>query len=82
MQVYLPDELYARVKELGLPASELLQEAVRREVKLRLLNDATDKYLEELVAEVGEPTQAEIDEAARWWAGLAGAGPDDLSQAG
>ena len=84
MQVYLPDELYARVKELGLPASELLQEAVRREVKLRLLNDATDKYLEDLVAEVGEPTQAEIDEAARWWAGLPGTGaePDGMPQAG
>ena len=69
-------------KELGLPASELLQEAARREVKLRLLNDATDKYLEDLVAEVGEPTQAEIDEAARWWAGLPGAGPDGMPQAG
>jgi len=31
MQVYLPNELYKAVKERHLPASELLQEAVRAE---------------------------------------------------
>jgi hypothetical protein len=31
MQVYLPADLYELVKKRGLPASELLQEAVRTE---------------------------------------------------
>ena len=32
MQVYLPDDLYELVKARGLPASELLQKAVRAEL--------------------------------------------------
>lgn len=56
MQVYLPDDLYQAVKELGLPASELLQEALRGEMRRRRLLDATDEYLAELIAEVGEPS--------------------------
>jgi hypothetical protein len=56
MQVYLPEDLYRAVKELGLPASELLQEAVRVEVRRRQILAATDEYLAELTAEVGEPS--------------------------
>lgn len=56
MQVYLPDELYRAVKEGSLPASELLQEAVRVELRRRKLLEETDRYLEELVDEVGEPS--------------------------
>jgi post-segregation antitoxin (ccd killing protein) len=59
MQVYLPEDLYRAVKELGLPASELLQEAVRVEARRRRLLEATDEYLAELIAEVGEPTPEE-----------------------
>jgi len=59
MQVYLPDDLYGRVKAAGLPASELLQAAVRAELRRRDLDAATDGYLEELAAEVGAPTAAE-----------------------
>ena len=59
MQVYLPDDLYRAVKDGGLPASELLQQAVRVEVRHRRLLAATDDYLTELVAEVGEPTGEE-----------------------
>jgi post-segregation antitoxin (ccd killing protein) len=59
LQVYLPDDLYAEVKSQGLPASELLQSAVRAELRRRELLAATDAYLDELVAEVGEPTAAE-----------------------
>lgn len=33
LQVYLPDDLHAEVKARGLPASELLQAAVRAEVR-------------------------------------------------
>ena len=59
LQVYLPDDLYAEVKSRGLPASELLQGAVRAELRRRRLLEATDQYLAELVAEVGEPTEAD-----------------------
>jgi len=60
MQVYLPDDLYAEVKEQGLPASELLQQAVRSEVRRRALLEETDRYVEELVAEVGEPSARDL----------------------
>jgi post-segregation antitoxin (ccd killing protein) len=63
MQVYLPDDLYQVVKERNLPASELLQQAVRVELRRRDLLDATDKYLAELLTEVGEPTAEETTRA-------------------
>jgi len=63
MQVYLPDELYEAVKDRGLPASELLQEAVRVEVRRQELLDATDDYLTQLLAEVGEPGVEETTRA-------------------
>ena len=56
MQVYLPDELYRLVKARRLPASELLQEAVRAELRRRELLAKGDRYLADLVAEVGQPT--------------------------
>ncbi|MGI8632380.1 MAG: hypothetical protein ACR2NA_07525 [Solirubrobacterales bacterium] len=59
MQVYLPDGLYRAVKERDLPASELLQEAVTAEVRRQVLNEEADSYLEELIAEVGEPSARE-----------------------
>lgn len=63
MQVYLPDELYRAVKDRGLPASELLQGAVRDELRRRRLLEATDEYLDELIAEVGEPSDEAVAEA-------------------
>lgn len=63
MQVYLPDDLYAELKERGLPASELLQQAVRAELRRQALIDETDSYLSELIDEVGEPTPDEIARA-------------------
>lgn len=59
MQVYLPDDLYRAVKERQLPASELLQEAVAAELRRLELNEQADAYLEELIAEVGEPSARE-----------------------
>lgn len=59
MQVYLPDDLFSVVKDEGLPASELLQDAIRAEVKRRALAKATDKYLSELTRKVGSPTNKE-----------------------
>ena len=55
MQVYLPDDLYEQVKARGLPASELLQAAVRAELRRQDLLTETDAYLAELAAETGEP---------------------------
>ncbi|MGH8986624.1 MAG: hypothetical protein ACRDY6_22535 [Acidimicrobiia bacterium] len=56
LQVYLPDDLYEELKRRDLPASELLQEAVRAELERRAALDATDDYLDALADEVGEPT--------------------------
>ena len=56
MQVYLPDDLYEQVKTRHLPASELLQQAVRAEVRRQDLLGETDAYLADLLAEVGEPS--------------------------
>jgi hypothetical protein len=60
MQVYLPDDLYRLVKARGLPASELLQKAVRAELRRLDLIAETDRYLAELVSEVGQPTEREL----------------------
>ena len=64
MQVYLPDDLYRLVKDRGLPASELLQKAVRAELRRQELLTETDRYVADLVAEVGSPTPAEHKRAA------------------
>ena len=56
LQVYLPDDLHDELKRRGLPASELLQIALRAELERQDALDATATYLEELAAEVGEPT--------------------------
>lgn len=63
MQVYLPDDLYRELKKRKLPASELLQEAVRAELRRQELLAETDRYLAELVAEVGEPTDDQVSRA-------------------
>jgi hypothetical protein len=63
MQVYLPDELYRLVKKRRLPASELLQSAVRAEVRRLDLLSETDRYTAALIAEVGEPATAERSKA-------------------
>lgn len=56
MQVYLPEDLYRAVKERGLSASELLQDAVRAQLRRHALLQETESYLDELVQEVGEPS--------------------------
>ena len=58
MQVYLPDDLYELVKARGLPVSELLQKAVRAELRRLELLTETDRYVADLVAEVGPPMVA------------------------
>jgi post-segregation antitoxin (ccd killing protein) len=64
MQVYLPDDLYKQVKTHGLPASELLQKAVRAELRRQELLAETDRYVEHLIAEVGPPAAEEREQAA------------------
>jgi hypothetical protein len=64
MQVYLPDDLYRQLKARQLPASELLQEAVRTEIHRQDLLGETDAYLADLLAEVGEPSPQERARAA------------------
>lgn len=59
MQLYLPDDLYEKVKDRGLPASELLQKAVRAELRRLDLLEENARYLVELEREVGEPSPAE-----------------------
>lgn len=71
MQVYLPDDLYRLVKARDLAASELLQKAVRAEVRRLDLLAETDRYLTDLVASVGEPTVAEQTQARATAARLA-----------
>ena len=65
LQVYLPDTLYRAVKERHLPASELLQGAVRAELRRQELLEETDRYLSELIEEVGEPSPASVAKAER-----------------
>jgi hypothetical protein len=59
MQVYLPDDLYRLVKKRRLPASELLQRAVRAEVRRLDLLSETERFTTALIAEVGEPSRTE-----------------------
>jgi hypothetical protein len=63
MQVYLPDDLYEKVKERSLPVSALLQEAVRAELHRQQLLERMDTYLSELVADVGEPSVRDLARA-------------------
>jgi post-segregation antitoxin (ccd killing protein) len=63
-QVHLPDALYEQVKARSLPVSELLQKAVRAELRRQDLLAETDRYVAELVAEVGPPTAAQLTSAA------------------
>ena len=53
MQVYLPEAMYEQVKARDLRVSELLQHAVREELRRQDLLARTDRYLADLIAEVG-----------------------------
>jgi hypothetical protein len=47
----------------ALPASKLLQDAVRNEMRRRNLRSETDRFIATLVAEVGEPGAAHKSKA-------------------
>ncbi|MBI4704268.1 MAG: hypothetical protein HY744_24440 [Deltaproteobacteria bacterium] len=59
MQIYLPKGMYEQVKARGLPVSELLQRAVQAELRRQDLLAEADRYVADLVAEVGVPSAAE-----------------------
>jgi post-segregation antitoxin (ccd killing protein) len=64
MQVYLPEAMYNEVKDRGLPVSELLQKAVAAEIRRQDLLAETDRYLADLIQEVGTPNTAHRSRAA------------------
>jgi post-segregation antitoxin (ccd killing protein) len=64
MQVYLPDDLYEVLKARRPPASELLQRALRSELRRLDLLAETNRYLDGLVARVGAPTARDRQRAA------------------
>jgi hypothetical protein len=64
MQIYLPDDLYDAVKEGGLPASELLQQAVRTELHRRELVARSEQYTADLAKRIGRPTSRQRMKAA------------------
>jgi post-segregation antitoxin (ccd killing protein) len=64
MQVYLPEDLYQLVKARRLAASELLQRAVRAELRRLDLLAETDRYVAALVSQVGQPSKAERNRAS------------------
>lgn len=61
--MYLPDELYQEVKARDMPASELLQDAVRAELRRQELLEETERYVAELIEEVGPPSAEAIARA-------------------
>ena len=63
VQVYLPDDLHEQLKQRNLPASELLQVALRAELERQDALAETERYLDELVTEVGEPSQRQQTKA-------------------
>jgi hypothetical protein len=64
MRLSLSNDLYAKVKDQHLPASELLRQAVGNEVRRREQVVTCDAYIAELAAQVGEPSTRALDRAA------------------
>jgi len=64
LQVYLPDELYDQLKARRLPASELLQDAVRAEVRRQDLSAEADRYIAALAKQVDAPSRKQTVKAA------------------
>ena len=65
LQVYLPDDLYDELKRRDLPASELLQVAVRAELERRDVLEATDDYLTELLPKLANRQRVNNPEPTR-----------------
>ena len=63
IRVDLPDDLYVSVKEHGLSPADLLQAAIQDELRRQELSAETERYLAELIDEVGEPSKAAMAKA-------------------
>jgi post-segregation antitoxin (ccd killing protein) len=64
IQLYLPDDLYQEVKSRGLPASEILQIAVRAVVEREKSREGLEQYIRDLEEEIGTPTEEQNARAA------------------
>lgn len=60
----MPDDLYQEVKSRGLPASEILQIAVRAVVEREKSREGLEQYIRELEEEIGTPTEEQNARAA------------------
>jgi hypothetical protein len=56
--------MYQQIKARSLPVSELLQKAVETEIRRQDLLAETDRYLADLISEVGVPSPAQRSRAA------------------
>jgi hypothetical protein len=63
MQIYLPDDLYAEVKARNLRASELLQQAIRAEIRREEQVQAMAEFVQDAIHEYGEPSPTAIARA-------------------
>lgn len=63
LQVYLPDDLYHELKKRNLPASEMLQAALRTEIERLDLLAATDAHLAGLANALQRATAADHERA-------------------
>ncbi|MDF2774402.1 MAG: hypothetical protein K0S86_3902 [Geminicoccaceae bacterium] len=63
VQVYLPNDLHRALKKRRLSASELLQAALRAELRRLELLAETDRYVRGLVERVGRPTARDREAA-------------------
>jgi hypothetical protein len=64
LQVHLPEDLYREVKARHIKVSDLLEQAVRKEVLRQQRIEGIDRYIADLVAEVGEPSPEDETRAA------------------
>lgn len=76
MHVTLPQELYDELKRHGWSASEVLQEAIRERVRLEEHHRAVDEWCQELLAELGPPTEEELAIVDRLVRATPGAEPE------
>lgn len=74
VHVYLPDDLYQFVKEHQLPASELLQEAIRSEVYQQDLREEMERRINESIGEIPEPSAKAWAQAKALSIGIRGDG--------
>lgn len=66
VNISIPEELHRRAKEAGLNISKLTRAAIIQELERLAKIEAFDRYLAELEAELGSPTDEQVAEAKAW----------------